>query len=110
MCIKGEMSCGMSETLWPLDEMKGYDWGKWGKKGGRENEAFLAANQIFRGIYNIWKYVLETCVVRILEKHSRGKQNITKIRLKPNHTIHIPHLCFEINRMHDNDMLQHDHW
>ena len=28
VCIKGEMSCGISEILWSLDDMNDYDWGK----------------------------------------------------------------------------------
>ena len=36
MCIKQEMSCGISKKLLPLDEMKGYDWEKEGKMRERE--------------------------------------------------------------------------
>ena len=28
VCIEGGMSCEISEILWSLDDMNGYDWGK----------------------------------------------------------------------------------
>ena len=36
VCMEGEMSCEISETLWTLDEMQGYNWGNGGRKGERE--------------------------------------------------------------------------
>ena len=46
MCIEGEMSCGISETLCPLDEMKGYDWER-ERENEREKRRGFKPNYLF---------------------------------------------------------------
>ena len=50
MCIKGKMSCEISETLWPLDEMKDYDWGE--REREMEREKMRGSKPNYQAVLN----------------------------------------------------------